>query len=419
MKPEPFSFRLTAADVKYELINLKQLVFEVTDACNLCCKYCIYGELYSGFDQRNSLFLPFKTAKAVIDYLADIWNANSGSASKSPLTISFYGGEPLMNFPLIQNIVDYILSLRLPKVISFSMTTNCVLLASHMDYLVDYDFNLLCSLDGDYSSNAHRVYHDGRPSYDRVFNNLKILQAKHPLYFAKHVQFNAVLHNLNNVPGIIAFFKKEFGKTPTISELSDVGVREDKKSDFITTFRSMSYDLARANNTTALLKELNYDAPETNDLMFFLSTALGNYFETYADLLSPEAESPLIPSGTCLPFSKKMFIKVDGKILPCERIHHHFFFGTANNETVNLDLQAAAEKFNTYLDKLQPRCSVCASMNHCSKCFYSIEGIDSESTVCESFVIKSKLKQQEEYYKRYLFLHPSLYKEFIEATIIN
>ena len=38
---------ITADMVKEELANLKQLVFEVTDACNLRCKYCGYGELYS------------------------------------------------------------------------------------------------------------------------------------------------------------------------------------------------------------------------------------------------------------------------------------------------------------------------------------------------------------------------------------
>jgi len=40
-----------AKDIRYNLINLKQLVFEVTDACNLRCKYCGYAEFYGGGDK--------------------------------------------------------------------------------------------------------------------------------------------------------------------------------------------------------------------------------------------------------------------------------------------------------------------------------------------------------------------------------
>lgn len=43
----------TPNDIEQNLINLKQLVFEVTDACNLRCKYCGYADLYEGYDKRE------------------------------------------------------------------------------------------------------------------------------------------------------------------------------------------------------------------------------------------------------------------------------------------------------------------------------------------------------------------------------
>lgn len=44
---------ITVDDIKYQLANLRQLTFEVTDVCNLCCKYCAYGEFYNDYDKRE------------------------------------------------------------------------------------------------------------------------------------------------------------------------------------------------------------------------------------------------------------------------------------------------------------------------------------------------------------------------------
>ncbi len=45
---------ISADDIRYQLANLKQLTFEVTDACNLRCKYCAYGEFYNDYDRREN-----------------------------------------------------------------------------------------------------------------------------------------------------------------------------------------------------------------------------------------------------------------------------------------------------------------------------------------------------------------------------
>ena len=375
MGSNPFPFRLTATDVKYELVNLKQLVFEVTDACNLRCRYCVFGEMYSEFDQRKCQNLSFGDAKAVIDYLADLWINNPSAAPRSPLEVSFYGGEPLMNVPLIQKIINYIQTLQIPKKTRYSLTSNCVLLDRYMDFLAENDFFLLISLDGDRQSDAYRVFHDGSSSFDRVFSNIKLLQSRYPDYFAKNVQFNAVLHNKNDVPGLLAFFKREFEKVPVVSELSTVGIREDQKAAFRKTFKSVQEDIDKAENREELMKEMKYDVPDTSELMYFFSTALGNVFDSYSDLLSSEIDTPRMPTGTCLPFSRKLFVKVDGKILPCERIPHQFSAGEVKGGRVVLDLQAVVDQFNTYLDRIKISCRVCASMNHCKRCLYSIDGM--------------------------------------------
>lgn len=60
---------ISAEDISYQLANLKQLTFEVTDACNLKCKYCAYGEFYNDYDQRDNKTLSLPAAIQLIDYL--------------------------------------------------------------------------------------------------------------------------------------------------------------------------------------------------------------------------------------------------------------------------------------------------------------------------------------------------------------
>lgn len=73
--------------IEYNLINLSQLVFEVTDACNLRCKYCGYADLYEGYDKRENLKLSFQKAKLVIDYLFNLWQENRCDGIVQPITI--------------------------------------------------------------------------------------------------------------------------------------------------------------------------------------------------------------------------------------------------------------------------------------------------------------------------------------------
>lgn len=96
----------TKETVLYHLQHLRQLVFEVTDSCNLNCSYCGVSHLYEGFDNRNGKYLLFKKARVIIDYLFSIRDNSPGT--NYPLTISFYGGEPLVNTKFIRQVIEYL-----------------------------------------------------------------------------------------------------------------------------------------------------------------------------------------------------------------------------------------------------------------------------------------------------------------------
>ena len=101
-------YQVTEEDIKYHLINLNQVVFEVTTACNLRCEYCIYSGMYAGFETLSSRFLPFHKVKLLLDYLIKLWSEHKRPISSKPIFIGFYGGEPLLNFPLVKQIVQYV-----------------------------------------------------------------------------------------------------------------------------------------------------------------------------------------------------------------------------------------------------------------------------------------------------------------------
>ncbi len=90
-------------DVKKEVSSgMEQLTLQVTQACNLTCSYCPYANATDGVLQRNhsSKSMDFTTARKAVDYFfAHSW-------ATEEVVISFYGGEPLLAFPLIRRVVE-------------------------------------------------------------------------------------------------------------------------------------------------------------------------------------------------------------------------------------------------------------------------------------------------------------------------
>ena len=216
---------LTSDNIVFSLANLNQLVFEVTDACNLQCKYCAYGDLYDDHDKRESKMLKVEKAIRLIDYLGEFWKSKINTYAQSLVYISFYGGEPLLNMPFIETVVDYVKNKLncTNRVFKFSMTTNAILLDRYMDFLQEHEFSLLVSLDGNRENTEYRVDKAGNPVFERIVNNVDALCEKYPEYFKTHVAFNAVLHNKNSVEEIYRFFKEKYDRIPSIGELNNMG----------------------------------------------------------------------------------------------------------------------------------------------------------------------------------------------------
>ena len=412
--------KISHLDIEYSLANLKQLVFEVTDACNLRCKYCAYADLYEGYDQRENLKLPFQKAKLIIDYLYEYWEKRYCIEVNDPITIGFYGGEPLLNVPFIQQVINYIESLNpIGKKFHYNMTTNAILLDRYMDFLAENEFRLLISLDGDEKGQSYRVDTKGKNSFDKVLANIQLLRSKYPTYFKHFVMFNSVLHNRNEVESTYRFIKDKFGKEPMISPLNNSGVRKDKLQEFYQAYQNVATSIQKANNCEALKNELFIKSPETGALVNYIYHHTGNVFNDYNDLLLGREGSSFPPSGTCIPFSKKMFITVKGRILQCEKIDHEFALGQITNKKVELNLEQAARQHNKYTFRYMNQCKTCAAKQLCTQCVYQIDDIHDKTSKCYSYYSATQHEKQKEYYMDHLDKHPELYNRILKEVVVR
>jgi uncharacterized protein len=398
---------------------MQQLVFEVTDACNLKCKYCGYGEFYDDYDNREDKMLPVEKAIRLIDYLTEFWNSDKNSSYNRNTYISFYGGEPLLNMPFIKAVVDHVENnLHCPyRKFSFSMTTNALLLHKYMDYLHEHKFHLLVSLDGNRENTGYRVDHSDHCAFDRVVKNVDALKEKYPDYFKEKVNFNAVLHNKNSVEEIYRFFKDKYDKIPSIGELNNVGIRKDRIEEFKRTYRNSRESLQQSEHYEEIERDMFIQTGSYQSVNLFLHQYSGFVFKDYTDLLFDKSAQKTLPTGTCLPFTKKMYVTVNGKILPCERIGHQFALGEITDTEVKLDAEAIANKYNTYYSKMDRQCGKCKNTKACIQCMFNITDLEGKP-VCHGFMNEEAFSGYVSSQMRFLERNPEAYKRLMEEVIV-
>jgi uncharacterized protein len=380
------SGRITGNQIYEILANVPQVLFEVTDRCNLCCVYCGYGKYYEDYDKRENKDLDIGKAFTLLHYLLKLWNSPLNASHHIKINIGFYGGEPLLNFSFIKKMVKYIKGLKpVHNTFSFGMTTNGLLLGKYMDFLVENEFKLLISLDGNKTHNGYRVFPDGNESYDRVQKKILALKEKYPDFFNRHVDFNTVLHNKNSISGIYRYFKKNFNKMPIISELSTDGVKETKKEEFWNIYKDAIRDLKTTTERPHIEDEMFLNLPNIQSLNNVIRRYSGYSFSDYNEFLCPSQDRKRIPTGTCLPFSKRLYLTINGKLLPCERIGHQYALGKVDKGHVEIDGNEIANKMNTYFDKMRNRCSMCYDSESCIRCIFSLEP-ERKDPICGRFM---------------------------------
>ncbi len=388
------SGRLRAEAIKSGLVNNKHVIFEVTDACNLKCKYCVYGELYDKHGPRRNRDMNIRKAKLLIDYMQEYWNSNANKSHETEIRIGFYGGEPLLNFPFIKEIVEYTRGITLNhNHFTYGFTSNGILVHRYIDYLVKHRFRMLISLDGNEKGNGHRLFPDGSPSHEAVYRNIMLIKERDPHYFEKYVEFNAVLHNLNSFCSIYDYFQSHFDKRVQVSELNKVGIRESMRREFLKVFKDEGRSLNRSKNRDRIEKEILEHTAKGVKLAEFLDKYTGCVFNDHYDLLYPKRNHIEMSTGTCVPLSNRLYMSVSGKIFPCERIGDEYALGHVDDNGVHIDFERIAARYNHHYQRLREQCQECSNIAACPTCIWQMD-IKNDGYRCKNFIDRSQLKRR-------------------------
>ena len=142
---------------------VKALCLHVAHDCNLACRYCFAEE---GEDHGRRALMSFETGREALDFLI------ASSGNRTNLEVDFFGGEPLMNWEVVKQLVAYGRSREKEcnKKFRFTLTTNGVLLNDEIMEFCNREMgNVVLSIDG--RKEVHdrmRPFRSGHGSYDMI-----------------------------------------------------------------------------------------------------------------------------------------------------------------------------------------------------------------------------------------------------------
>lgn len=406
-----FERQLSKDEIYNAFLTVPQIVFEVTTYCNLSCKYCCYGHNYETFANRASGNLKFEYAKTILDFFAEWHQKNFKKYYGSPLVLSFYGGEPLIGIELIKQIVDYSKTINMRgRKFKYSLTTNATFLEKNIEFLVENEFSLLVSLDGNKHNNSYRVFNNGIQSYDTVISNLLSIKKRFPEYF-KTIRFNSVFTNLSDTNSLFNFFYTEFGVLPTISPLhysdscceNEELKRMHKKVDIP--------DNYWYHNVPSSVLEI----PDNKRIIHMLLYMTNSLYYDELSFLNDSMVSTRFPTHSCIPFSKRMFVSFDGKIFPCEKVNRDNPLAKIKDSKLEIDFEQIANYYNGIISTYKHQCTNCALELMCNHCAFS----STKAKICPEYMERSELSNIFSKLFSYIENNPKLVDILLNYTVLK
>ena len=255
---------------------LSTLVLNVTNKCNLSCTYCYeYGEdklpgtSASEGPQRPALMTPdvaVQSVEMLLEY----------SAGSPRLSITFFGGETLLNLAAIRAAVEHAEErcAELGREVMFALTTNATLMTDEVvDFLHAHRFGVNISIDGaEEHQDRHRQFKDGSGSYGRILPQVRKLIDRRPQNGRPIGARVTLTRDVLDVQGIYHHLVNEIGfdqagfAPVTSAPGRDYALSEDDHNNILDQFDALSTDYVAAairgerhgfSNLEDLLRELH------------------------------------------------------------------------------------------------------------------------------------------------------------------
>lgn len=347
--------------------ELSRICLQVTQNCNLRCKYCTFSGSYVNREHTNKR-MDWDTAKKALDFLYE----HNGKSDKNVL-IGFYGGEPLLEFDLIQKCVDYSYKLFPSKNLQYNITTNATLLRPDIaKYLLEHNFTISLSIDGPQEiHDLNRVHINGQGSFQTVMTNIQNMLDSIPNVPTEKFLISTVLSNDADLESVIRFFKEDNRInrfTYQLTSVNDINLKSKplaacRKNDLINqyeNFKVFLYGIGR------IPFEL------TSNLATSYANRLADNFchRTAVDM----SQKKMHPGGPCVPGQHKLFVDVEGNFYPCERVSETSPVMRMGSLEKGINLFAAKRILNVG-QVTEKECSRCWAFHFCTQCIAFADGV--------------------------------------------
>ena len=354
-----------------ELPNLDSFIINVTEQCNLRCSYCCYSGSYENARTHGTKSITEEGVPALIKFIDD-------HAAKKPINISFYGGEPMLHYELMQHIVMQSEKHWGNDVIFYVATNGTLLDNERIDWLVSHHVMIAISIDGTKTfHDRHRRSQVGDGSFDKASAALAYLKQQYPEYIKEHVLLLTTVMSFKDLVAIAEAWHQD----PVLHDIAPTTI-----SALAPNFREgvAKREWAEVLENHEQLLNLYDNHREWIFLKAYFNECVMNWVK--CPIMDVGEEVPL---STCIPLTDKIFIDSYGKLHVCEKFSNQYSVGNMRN---GIDWERANELALTYYDRRKERCKECPAIRMCSLCLTSIEYTEEQMDVlCHNERIYTKI----------------------------
>ena len=326
-------------DFKKRETVVKALCLHIAHDCNLACQYCFAEE--GEYHGRRAL-MSFEVGKKALDFLV----AHSGN--RINLEVDFFGGEPLMNWQVVKDLVAYGRSLEEPhhKKFRFTLTTNGVLLNDEILEFCNKEMaNVVLSIDG--RKEVHdrmRPFRGGQGSYDLIVPKFqKVAESRNQMNY--YVRSTFTHHNLD--------FSKD------VLHLADLGFKQISVEPVVA--KPEDHYAIQEEDLPVLMEEYDKLAKE---IIRYRKEGKGfNFFHFMIDLEGGPCVAKRL-SG-CGSGTEYLAVTPWGDLYPCHQFvgNEEFLMGNVEEGIVRTDIRDCFKECNVYA---KDKCKKCFAKFYCS-----------------------------------------------------
>ncbi len=318
---------------------VKALCLHIAHDCNLACKYCFAGE---GEYHGHRALMSLDVGKKALDFLVK----NSGN--RVNLEVDFFGGEPLMNWQVVKDLVAYGRSLEEPnhKKFRFTLTTNGVLLDDEVLEFANKEMsNVVLSIDGRKEIHDRmRPHRGGQGSYDEVVPKYKkVAQSRNQMDY--YVRGTFTRNNLD--------FAED------VKHLADEGFEQISVEPVVA--RPEEAYALRPEDVPAILKEYDELALE-----YIRRKKAGKGFNFFHFMINLEG-GPCVAKrlSGCGSGTEYLAVTPWGDLYPCHQFvgQEEFLMGNVEEGIVRTDIRDKFKACNVYA---KDQCRDCFAKFYCS-----------------------------------------------------